>query len=252
MLQILKTQKIFAAGTIRVNRFSKPPLLEDKRLKVIGRGSHDEIISEDGDVVLVKWMDNRTVVLASNFVGVGNEDSVDRWDKAEKKYVNVQRPEVVKLYNYSMGGVDLLDQMIGLYRIYIRSRKWILRLIFHAVDFAIANSWFEYRKDCVRLNIPKKAQLSLLDFRLRLAECLAKVGNKVQAKRERPSSGTPDEVRKKTKKCNEEIRPLPEIQHDSVDHLPHLDGSKEGKRCKNEKCGKKLTFFVTNVTFIYV
>lgn len=243
LLQVLKSQKILAAGTVRVNRFSKPPLLEDKQLKEMGRGSHDEIISEDGDVVLVKWMDNRTVVLASNFVGVGNEDSVARWDKVEKKYLNVQRPEIVKLYNHSMGGVDLLDQMISLYRIYIRSRKWTLRLIFHAVDFTIANSWFEYKKDCARLNIPKKAQLGLLDFRLQLAECLAKVGNRVQAKRGRPSSGTPEVVRKRAMKNNEEIRPLSDIQHDSVDHLPHLDGSKEGKRCKNEKCGKKTHFF---------
>lgn len=33
LLQVLKSKKIFAAGTVRVNRFSKPPLLDDKQLK---------------------------------------------------------------------------------------------------------------------------------------------------------------------------------------------------------------------------
>lgn len=244
LLQVLKSKGIFAAGTVRVNRFGNPPLLEDKTLKSRGRGSHDEVTSENGDIVLVKWMDNRSVILASNFVGVGTVDQVSRWDKNEKKYTTVSRPEIVKLYNHSMGGVDLLDQMIGLYRIYIRSRKWTLRLIFHAVDFAIVNSWFEYKQDCNRLNIPKKSQLDLLNFRLRLAEGLIKVGNTIQNKRGRPSgSGTPELPRQKLLKRNEEVRPIPEVQHDSTDHLPQLDGCKEGKRCKNVKCNKKTHFY---------
>lgn len=192
LLQVLKSRKIFAAGTVRVNRFSKPPLLDDKSLKDRGRGSHDQVTSEDGDVVLVKWMDNRSVILASNFVGIGTEDQVSRWDKNEKKYMIVQRPEIIKLYNHSMGGVDLLDQMIGMYRIYIRSRKWTLRLIFHAVDLAIVNAWFEYRQNCDRLKIPKKAQMDLLHFRMRLAEGLVKVGKRVPSKRGRPSNSTPE------------------------------------------------------------
>ncbi|KAJ8938648.1 hypothetical protein NQ314_011387 [Rhamnusium bicolor] len=187
------------------NYFCKPPLLHDKELKKRGRGSYDELTTKNGDVALVKWMDNRTVVLASNFVAVGQKDVASRWDKGDKKYVNVTRPDVVKLYNHSMGSADLLDQMIGLYQIYIRSRKWTLRLIFHAVDLAV---------------------MSLLDFRLRLAECLVKVGKpiQVQGKRGRPSSGIPELARSKIPKRNEEIRPCPEIQYDTVDHLPHLDG----------------------------
>lgn len=120
VLQVLKSRNILAAGTIRVNRFSNPPLTSDKDMIKKGRGTYEQVTSKDNDVVLVKWTDNRSVVMASNFVGVGNEDTVSKWDKKEKCYINVRRPEVVKLYNHSMGGVDLLDQMISLYRIYIR------------------------------------------------------------------------------------------------------------------------------------
>jgi hypothetical protein len=42
-------------------------------------------------------------------VGKGVEKSVNRWDKTKKDFVSVQQPEVIQLYNASMGGADLLD-----------------------------------------------------------------------------------------------------------------------------------------------
>jgi hypothetical protein len=98
-------------------------------------------------VALVKWYDNRPVALASNFVGIGKADEVRRWDKKTNSYIMVHRPEIVKLYNASMGGVDKIDQLISLYRTFIKSRKWPLRMISHAFDLAIVNSWLEYRRD---------------------------------------------------------------------------------------------------------
>ena len=91
-----------------------PPLKTDKEMKKKGRGSHDEVRSRDGKVVLVKWFDNRSVVLASNFVGVGDEDEVERWEQKEGRFLKIKRPEVVKKYNQAMGGVDKLDQLISL------------------------------------------------------------------------------------------------------------------------------------------
>ncbi|XP_046685653.1 piggyBac transposable element-derived protein 3-like [Homalodisca vitripennis] len=52
------------------------------------------------------WNDNSTVNLASNFIGSGKIDTCKRWDKKNKVYIQVQRPEVVQRYNKSMGGVD--------------------------------------------------------------------------------------------------------------------------------------------------
>lgn len=64
-----------------------------------------------------------------------------------------------------MGGVDLCDRLISLYRIYIRSKKWTLRLIFHAVDLAITNAWIEYKNAAMALGLEKKAIMDLLHFR---------------------------------------------------------------------------------------
>lgn len=109
-------------------------------------------------------------------------------------------------------------------------------MIFHAVDFAAVNSWFEYRKECEKLNIPKNDQLSFLDFKMRLAEGLIKSGKPVgNNKRGRPSSASPM-PRKKQRVGLEESRPIAETWYDSIDHLPQLDGAKEGKRCKYPNC----------------
>jgi hypothetical protein len=48
-------------------------------------------------------------MLASDFFGIGENDEVEGWDRKAAKYVAVKEPEVVKLYNKSKGGVDLLD-----------------------------------------------------------------------------------------------------------------------------------------------
>lgn len=57
-----------------------------------------------------------------------------------KTYITVERPEVIKLYNESMGGVDKIDQLMAYYRIFIKSKKWTLPMIFHEIDMAISNS----------------------------------------------------------------------------------------------------------------
>lgn len=245
LLQLLKFKSIYAAGTARINRFSSPPLLCDKDLKKRERGAHDEVVTQEGDVTVVKWLDNRTVTLASNFVGSGATDEVRRWDSSNKQYINISRPEVVKLYNHAMGGVDVMDQMIGLYRIYIRSKKWTLRMIFHAVDFSLVNSWVEYRKDCQRLQVPEKNILDLLHFRIRVAQALIKSGKSVlKSKRGRPTSARlADNTPPKKPKWKEEVRPIPEVQHDLVDHMPQLDGNKDGKRCKYFQCQLKTHFY---------
>jgi len=104
----------------------------------------------------VKWYDNKSVNICSNFIASSIPDTVQRWNKKEKKYVGVERPEVIKLYNQSMGGVDKYDQLISYYRIFLKSKKWTLRMIFHAVDMAVTNSWLEYYLDCKNPNIPNK------------------------------------------------------------------------------------------------
>lgn len=245
-MQVLKSKMIFAACTARLNRFSKPPFTPDKVLmKEKDRGFSEELVSDDGDVVLVKWLDNKTVSFASNFVGIGEEDKVKRWDKKTKNYINVNRPQVTKDYNSGMGGVDLFNRFIALYRITVRSKKWTLRVIFHCIDMAVTNSWLEYKRVADSLNVLKKDQLDLLHFRLQLAEEMVKVGKPAsitKRKAGRPSTdSSPAEQSEKRSKY--EQRPLKCVQQDMIDHLPIHDGKQEPTRCKNTKCGKYRSHF---------
>ncbi|XP_047115781.1 piggyBac transposable element-derived protein 3-like [Schistocerca piceifrons] len=94
LLEILKIKNIYAAGTARLRRMPNVPFTSDKDLKKKGRGC-------------------------------GSQDEVQHREKSRKTYVSVSRPEVVCRYNHAMGGVDKIDMLIGMYRIFIKSRKWI-------------------------------------------------------------------------------------------------------------------------------
>ncbi|KAL7867876.1 hypothetical protein SRHO_G00092600 [Serrasalmus rhombeus] len=245
LLELLAERKIHAAGTARVSRFARPPLQSDKEMAKKPRGSCDEVISRDGKVALVKWYDNRPVLMASNFVGVGTMDEVQRWDKKKALFVMVSRPEVVKLYNDAMGGDDLLDQLVSLYRTEIRSKKWTLRMITHAFDMAVVNSWLEYRLDAKRANIQTKDIQDLLHFKMNVAQSLVRVHKTMAAKRGRPSMSPEPQHVPQRPVCRpfQDVRPLPEVQYDMVDHMPNYDEKKEATRCKMPKCTGKTHVF---------
>jgi len=155
LFEILQKKQIYAAGTIRTNRFLNPPFLTDKEMEKLGRGSTFEISTNmpNCNMGLLKWYDNKAVALGSNFVTSGVTDKVTRWNKKNKIYEEIERPEVIQLYNKSMGGVDKIDQLISLYRTFIRSNKWTLRMICHVFDVAVANCWLQYKKDAERLKV---------------------------------------------------------------------------------------------------
>src|SRR5215469_2840803 len=80
------------------------------------------------------------------------------------------------IYNTFMGGVELMESLIALYRINIRSKKWYHRIFYHFLDVAVVNSWLLYRKDCEMSKISQEDQLSLLQFKAEIAACLCRQG----------------------------------------------------------------------------
>ncbi|KAJ8348980.1 hypothetical protein SKAU_G00275690 [Synaphobranchus kaupii] len=115
---------IHCTGTVRGNRLPGVNLMCDAELK--RRGSFEQKIEKIGETTLhvVKWYDNRSVTLLSDYTGAQPVTEVDRWDRKRKMITKVPCPAVVKEYNKNMGGVDLLDSLIALYRNKIRSKKW--------------------------------------------------------------------------------------------------------------------------------
>lgn len=181
LFEILAQKQIYAAGTIRLDRFSKPPFETDAIMKKKGRGSAEEVAC--GSVNCVKWFDNKCVSLASNFLGIGKCDKASRYDKSQNKKIEISRPEIVRKYNTYMGGVDLLNQMISYCRIYIRSKKWTLRVESHFIDFALVNSWIEYKIECEKSGASKREIMDCLTFRTKVFHQLLSSESRTRSRR---------------------------------------------------------------------
>ncbi|KAK3877624.1 hypothetical protein Pcinc_017659 [Petrolisthes cinctipes] len=82
-------------------------------MKRKGRGYYDY---NSSDVIAVKWHANKCVTLLSNAVGVEPESSVKRYDCDEKSRVDIPCPSIVMAYNKHMGGIDLSDMLVSLYK----------------------------------------------------------------------------------------------------------------------------------------
>lgn len=86
--------------------------------------------------------------------------------------VDVSRSFIVKVYNQSMGGVDLLDMLVAFVCKTQRSKKWYLKLFFHLIGVVDVNRRLLYREDADTANITKKRQLTLLKFKAEIAWAL--------------------------------------------------------------------------------
>jgi len=238
----LLQNKIYAAGTIRVNRFANPPFISDKQLSKMARGTSFEVTSNN-KIGVLKWYDNKAVNMASNFILSGEPKFVKRYDRKLKNIVEIEQPEVIQLYNTNMGGVDKHDQMVSYYRTFLKSKKWTLRALFHVFDMTVVNCWLEYKQDAANLDLQEKDIMDLLAFKQRLAESLMLVGMPFSParKRGRPSRSSeqsfeelPEQPRRKNRPVDQ--TPLEEVTQDGFHHFPMYDERKEAIRCKRMNC----------------
>lgn len=88
--------------------------------------------------MMVKWMGITVVELASNLVGVDPKNTVRRWDKAATSKNPIPCPQIVIVYNKSMGRVDLAD-MISLYTEYQQNAG--TSKYCHLIDICKVNGW---------------------------------------------------------------------------------------------------------------
>ena len=140
LLQFLKMKGIHAAGTIRMNRIKCCPLQANKDLEKLGRGALDYRTDSNSGLAVAKWLDNKVVLVASNYIGIEPMGTITRWDKSENKHKDIQCPSIVLSYNKSMGGVDLVDMLISLYRIKVKTKRWYIKVLWHLIDICKVNA----------------------------------------------------------------------------------------------------------------
>jgi hypothetical protein len=120
LMDKLISLKLEATATIMTNRVKGFIFKKDNAMN---NGESEEVVRSDGKLCITKWRDNRSVMMLSTAFGKQSESNVLRWNKLEKRRVDISCPNVVKSYNEHMGGVDVCDQMMEYYRSFFRTRK---------------------------------------------------------------------------------------------------------------------------------
>ena len=94
-LQKMGIQRLW---TVRPNRLPGCSFINE--MKRQGRGTVEEKVTsvEGVEIIALKWYDNKRVQLVSSFAGAYPTYTVQRWDRNEKKSIQVQCPSAVVIY----------------------------------------------------------------------------------------------------------------------------------------------------------
>lgn len=125
-------------------------------------------IREDGKLAVTMWLDNKPVLMMSSCFSNDKSDECERWSKKDKRYEKVRRPEVIKIYNQNMGGVDLMDRTLSVCPSRIRTKKWTIRVVSHLFDLCVVNAWLQYRREATQNGTLIKNIMQLRQYKLEL------------------------------------------------------------------------------------
>jgi len=235
LLRKLRSFNIYVLGTLRINRVHgiENNLVSDKLME---RGSCS-IATSDDNITVVRWKDTKLVHTISTYAGAIPEDTTMRYDRKDRKRIEVTRPLSIQEYNKFMGGVDLMDRMIAHYPHGFKNKKWYLRVFFHFLNVSIVNSWIIYREQC--------SDIPLLNFKASLVWTMLQIGKHSGPKRGRKSlSQTPPTKKRKNVKV-----PVPEVRYDGINHYPAKTTKKQASRCKDNNCPSRTRYLCKKCDF---
>ena len=133
LLDDLTELAIGALDILRQNRFHGVPVATKTTLEKKPRGSYD--FATDG-----KNLDNKIVTCTTNYVTCNPVSAAQRLSKSAKKRVDIPMPKPFEDCNKQMGVVDLFDQFVSTYRVYIKSKKWWWTFLAWAKNTSMANA----------------------------------------------------------------------------------------------------------------
>lgn len=224
LLKYLRDQGFQGTGTLRENRIPKScPLSSKKTMDKKDRGSYESIIDRNDGIIIVRWVDNKTVTVASTCFGVEPISNVRRYSQAAKKNIQVPRPHLIAKYNQNMGGTDRMDENIAQYRISVRGKKWWWCLFSWVVDICVQNAWQIHRKS--------GGSLPQLDFRRSIVQAILK------------KHGIPPKGPGRTLTSSSSVtlnRVSDDLRYDSKDHLVVPVPNKKRRRCAGEGCSSHI------------
>ena len=164
--KLLMEDSFYFIGSIRYNRIKQK---HKEIIMPIKSGEFQYFYKKvDGKyMLLTKYMDNKMILIISNFLNSSNTLNRFRWNKKEIRYVKMKYPEVIKIYSHLMKGVDIGNQLISYYELKHKTYKWWKRILFHLIDISIVNSFIIYKKVIEDKGMTQK------NFRLEIIRAIA-------------------------------------------------------------------------------
>jgi hypothetical protein len=189
------------------------------------------------DIIVVRWFDNSCVNLVSDYAGIKPVDTVQRWSAKDKQRVDTPRPHIVAEYNKHMGGVDLCDMLLALYRLEHKELKYYMRIFHYCLGVAMVNAWLLYKRDFALLparQTDNERAISLREFLVSVSEALRFAQKDVCTPRGRMVPRRSGKIplcvkRKRSSKQTHSVST--ELRFDSVGHWPEKIIGRE-QRCK--------------------
>ena len=112
----LHDKECFTCGTCRKNRKKNlPKAVTTAKLKQKG----DCVFRRDGPLLCLKWREKKDVFMLS----IIHEAVFVETGKVDRAGNKIEKPEAVYYYCSRMGGVDLSDQLLNYFNLYIKAQN---------------------------------------------------------------------------------------------------------------------------------
>lgn len=221
-----------ATGTVRENRVKKCPLMESKELKKQKRGTYSFRFDTNEEILFVRWLDNTSVTIGTNYDTVEPLQKVQRWVKECKAKDSVSQPHVFKSYSAYMGGVDKHDWWISKYATTIRAKKWYWPIFIRIVDMAVVNAHIIY--NLINSDNEKPAtEMDLLSFRRAICRSYLKIPTNRQQPGKKRSCSAPSQIPH-------------DVRFDCKGHI--IMKRSEQRRCQNKPCTARPRTYCSKCT----
>ena len=122
-MSLLTAMDIPTICTVGDDRIGEVQIKSKSSMSKLERGEFSYEYDDVVELHCVRWNDNSVVTTLSNSIGPYPLDRIERFSRNEKNRIPVARPNLIKVYNSAMGGVDLLDSAVGTYRTKIKRKS---------------------------------------------------------------------------------------------------------------------------------